>query len=305
MAELRYPFLNGSAKGIKVKQNAFDSYFKEPKIMGEAGLNKILDQGKLLSKNLSKTLAAGGSAIFPHTYISECGYQIASVVHACLDSGADQVVALGVLHPMNEALIQARTKELNGKDISDEPSWGAFRPGTKGDDLLKLEFSLVHFKTLWDAEVRRRGIKPPKLFEFYPSLTNRCPDKLPGIKDLAKIAKDSVIVATDDMCHHGIAYGVPALDAIEIGDRAYNFARMAIDTGFEYLTKGDFGRYFDHWMHPQAIGDPTDCAIVLRYLLGRSSYSVLDLKLVDLSRLFEENPTPSWVAATLVAITRG
>ncbi len=304
MTDLRYPFLNGRVKGINAKANAFEEYFNEPKILGEAGLNQILDQGKPLAKNLAQTLLSGGSAIFPHTYMVDCGYQIASVVHACLDSGADQVVALGVLHPMNETMIEARSKELNGKDISDEPSWGILGPDIKGNDSWKLEFSLAHFKTLWEAEIKRRGIQAPKLFEFYPSLTNRRPDTLPGIKELQTIVKDSVVVATDDMCHHGIAYGVPASEAIEIGDKAYTFAKTAIDRGFAYLKEGDFARYFDHWMNPQAIGDPTDCAIVLRYLLGKASYKVLDLKLVDVSRLFEANPTPSWVAATLVEMTK-
>lgn len=302
MEELHYPFLNGTIKGIKVKKNAFEEYFNQPKVLGEAGLHQILDQGKTFSKNLSQTLAAGGSAIFPHTYITECGYQIASVVHACLDSGADQVVALGVLHPMNEALIRARTKELNGKDISNEPSWGVLGPEVKSDDSWKLEFSLSHFKMLWDTEIKRRGIKAPKLFEFYPSLTNRRPDELPGIKELEEIAKDSVIVATDDMCHHGIAYGVPLEKSLKIDSFAHEFAKKAIATGFQHLEKGDFARYFDHWMNPQAIGDPTDCAIVLRYLLGNTSYNIVDLKLVDLSRLFEKHPSPSWVAATLVEI---
>ncbi len=304
MAEVRYPFLNGRNKGIQVKHNAFDEYFNEPKILGEAGLHAILDQGKPFAKNLAHTLLSGGSAIFPHTYMRECGYQIAAAVHGCLDSGADQVVALGVLHPMNEAMLEARTKELNGKDISDEPTWGVLGPDVARDDSWKREFSLAHFKTLWEAEIKRRGIKAPKLFEFYPSLTNQRPDTLPGIKELEKIVKDSVVVATDDMCHHGIAYGVPEALAIEIGDEAYKFAKTAIDRGFQYLTKGDYARYFDHWMNPQAIGDPADCAIVLRYLLGNVSYNVLDLKIVDVSRLFEKNPTPSWVAATLIEVTR-
>ncbi|MCE5293311.1 MAG: hypothetical protein LLF94_01690 [Chlamydiales bacterium] len=287
-----------------VKHNAFDEYFNESTVLGESGLHSILDQGKPFAKNLAKTLVSGGSAVFPHTYMLECGYQIAAVVHACLDSGADQVVALGVLHPMNETMLEARTKELNGKDISDEPSWGVLGPEVQRDDSWKREFSLTHFKTLWQTEIKRRGIKAPKLLEFYPSLTNRRPETLPGIKELEKIVKDSIVVATDDMCHHGIAYGVSQDDAIEIGDQAYDFAKKVIDIGFTYLQRGDFARYFDHWMNPQAIGDPTDCAIVLRYLLGNASYNVLDLKLVDLSRLFEENPTPSWVAAALVEITR-
>jgi len=40
--------------------------------------------------------------------------------------------------------------------------------------------------------------------------------------------------------------------------------------------------------------------IVLKYLLGDVSPHILDLKLVDVSMLFENDISPSWVAATLV-----
>jgi hypothetical protein len=41
------------------------------------------------------------------------------------------------------------------------------------NDCLKNEFSLDLFKILLDFEVKRRGVKSPKLIERYPSLCNR------------------------------------------------------------------------------------------------------------------------------------
>lgn len=303
MTERIYPFLHGRMKGIHFKENAFDSYFQEPLILGEKGLHSLLDQGKRFAPQLTQTLCAGGSAIFPHTYLSECGYQIAAVVQACLDSGSDQVIALGTMHPMNEALLQARTKELNGQVINDEPSWGLLGPTTARDDCWKLEFSLSHFKTLWEAEVKRRGSKAPELIELYPHLVNSHPETLPGIQELKARLKDAVIVATDDMCHHGLGYGVDPKQAIELSEEAYAFAKQKIVAGFLHLQDGKYSAYYEHWMDPLAIGDPSDCAIVLGYLLGPCAYEVLDLKLVDLTRLFAGNTSPSWVAATLVEIT--
>lgn len=52
-------------------------------------------------------------------------------------------------------------------------------------------------------------------------------------------------------------------------------------------------------MNPLAIGDPTDTTIVLKYLVGDCTPHILDLKLVDVSMLFENDVSPSWVAATL------
>jgi hypothetical protein len=295
MAKLKYPFLNAK----KTKAGAFDQYYEEPKILGQEGINAILDKGKRWRAELVNTLNSGGAAIFPHTFLSQCGYQIAAAVHAILDSGADQALVLGVLHPMSESLMQARSKELNDEDISYEISRGIFGPGVDPNDCLKNEFSLDLFKILFEAEVKRRGVKAPKLIERYPSLVNKDPATLPGIKDLEQIAKDAVIVATDDMCHHGIGYGVSDMDAMHL-DEGYRFARKCIDDGYEMLRKDNYRDYFLHWMNPLAIGDPTDTAIVLKYLLGAVSPQVLDLKLVDVSMLFENHVSPSWVAATLV-----
>jgi len=206
MQKLKYPFLNAK----KFKPNAFDQYWAEPKTLGTEGLYAILDKGKAWRDSLASSVKQGGGVLFPHTFVSKCGYQIAAAVHAILDSGADQALVLGMLHPMSEELMQARTKELNGEDISKEPSYGIFEPG---QEQVKLEFSLDLFNILFDVEVKRRGITPPRLLQRYPSLVNRDPEKLPGIKELQKIAKDSVVVATDDMCHHGVGYGVPEKDA--------------------------------------------------------------------------------------------
>ncbi len=143
-----YPFL--SAK--KPKPNAFDQYYNEPKSLGVEGMIAILDKGKRWGTELAHTLNAGGAAVFPHTFLSQCGYQIAAVVHAILDSGADQALVLGVLHPMTESLMQARTKELNKEDISNEPSRGIFGPDIDPNHCLSKEFSLDLFKILFDFE---------------------------------------------------------------------------------------------------------------------------------------------------------
>lgn len=300
MTKLIYPFL----KAKKVKLRALDQYYDEPKVLGEKGINAILDLGKKWSPGLAKTLNAGGAAIFPHTFLSQCGYQIAAVVNAILDSGADQVLVLGVLHAMTDSLMQARSKELNEEDLSTEISRGIFDPKNDPKGILDKEFSLDLFKFLFDAEVKRRGIAPPKIIERYPSLVNWEPSRIPGIKELEKIAKDAIIVATDDMCHHGIGYGVPESEAIPMNDEGYRFAKKQIEDGYALLQKNEFRKYFFHWMNPHAIGDPTDTTIVVKHLLGGISTRILDLKLVDVSMLFEDDVSPSWVAATLVELKK-
>lgn len=254
--------------------------------------------------SLAKTLNCGGAAVFPHTFLSQCGYQIAAAVHAILDSGADQALVLGVLHPMTPALLQARIKELNEEDISGELSFGVFDPENDVHGVLSKERCLDLFQILFDLEVQRRGIKPPKLIKRFPSLVNRDPASLPGIKELQGIAKDSVIVATDDMCHHGVGYGVAPEDTYGINQEGYAFAKGLIEKGYDLLKKDDYHGYFFHWMNPLAIGDPTDTTTVLKYLLGKAVPEILDLKLVDVSSLLENDLSPTWVATTLVKFNK-
>lgn len=285
MTKKIYPFLNAK----KPKPNGFDQYYNEPKELGIEGMCDILDKGKKWGKELARTLNAGGAAVFPHTFLSQCGHQIAAAVHAILDSGADQALVLGVLHPMTESLMLARSKELNEEDISSEASYGVFGPEKDPKGCLSKEFSLDLFKILFDFEVKRRGIRPPKLIERFPSLVNRDPANLPGIKELQRIAQDAVIVATDDMCHHGVGYGVIPEDAFQLDEKGYQFAKKMIEEGYRLLQKDDYRGYYFHWMNPLAIGDPTDTTTVLKYLLGKTSMDILDLKLVDVSSLFENN----------------
>lgn len=288
----------------KGKPNAFDQYYHELTSLGDQ-LYEILDQGKNWSQELVLALNNGGGAIFPHTFFSKCGEQIGAVIHAILDSGADQVILLGTTHPFPH-LLPARIKEFNGEDISQEPSWGALDPeSAKAKTILKDEFSLNLFKSLLKIEVERRGIKAPHLIERYPSLVNRHPETLPAIQELKKLSKNAIIIGTEDYCHHGIAYALPRSSTIPMGKQALSFARSQIEEGFSLLQQNNYAQFYKHGMHLNAIGDPSDVTTTIHYLVGgHAKPKILDLKLVDVSHLFENDPSPSWVAATLVKITK-
>src|SRR5207244_10100648 len=88
---------------------------------GEAGAAALLDAGR--AWDLSPTLRADGSLIFPHATLATCGHQIAAAVHACLDSGAPRVLAIGVLHARTPELQEARERVARGGDPARELSW--------------------------------------------------------------------------------------------------------------------------------------------------------------------------------------
>jgi hypothetical protein len=303
MQTAEYPFIKIFSM-TRPKSNGMDQYYRELTTLGDK-LYEILDQGKRWANEVSVTLKNGGGAIFPHTFFSQCGEQIGAVIHAILDSGIDQIILLGTLHPFPH-LLSARIKEFNGEEIFQEPSWGIIDPESgNGKGLIRDEFSLNLFKSLLKIEVERRGIKAPRLIERYPSLANRHPEALPGMKELKELAKSAAIVGTEDYCHHGVAYAIPKNSALPIGDQALSFARNQIEEGFSLLEKNKYGEFYNHGLQLNALGDPTDVTTTMHYLVGaHAKPKILDLKLVDVSHLFEGDPSPSWVAATLAKITR-
>jgi hypothetical protein len=279
--------------------SALEEYAEERKTLTPEGKEAILLAGKRW--DLSKTLKSHGSALFPHTYLRVCGHQIAACVHGCLDSGTDRVLLLGVLHPLSVRLFRSRCKEIDHKDISKEKCWGILGPGIYGDDSWRNEFSLANFLFLWSHEVQRRGIRSPELFIRYPCLANRHPEKLPGIDELKSIAKDSVVIGTSDLCHHGVAYGAPCSKALEMSQDAYLFARYSVMKSIELLKTSDYDTYYSTCLETRS--DSLDVGTILRYLLGPLDGHILDLQLADTASLYFGRPRPSWVAASLVELT--
>ena len=279
-----------------MKASCLLQYAQERATLTEQDIDQILEQGKKWS--LANTFRSKGSAFFPHTYIRECGYQAASIVHSILDSGTDQAVLLGVLHPLDDRLLHSRKLEIDGKDISNESCWGILGPGIAKDSAWKNEFSLDNFLFLWNEEINRRGIRPPRLLVRYPCLVNRQPEKIPGIEELKKEVRDSVVVATADLCHHGVAYDEPLENVFSISEKGLQFAKDTIEKGLKIMNSDNYDIYYQYCL--QAKSDSLDVGTMLRYLLGPITGTILDLKLVDVSGLFENDPQPSWVAATLV-----
>jgi hypothetical protein len=80
VARKEYPFLKASTP----KSDGLKQYYSELADLGTDGLYMILDHGREWAEQVASNLAAGGGAIFPHTYISKCGYQIAAVIIAIM-----------------------------------------------------------------------------------------------------------------------------------------------------------------------------------------------------------------------------
>ncbi len=265
---------------------------------GEDGIRRLLEAGR--AWNLAPVLQAGGAVIFPHTSIAACGHQVAAAVHACLDSGAEKVLALGVLHALTPELEAARGRVANGADPSGEPGWGVQGPGLPGREDWRAEFSLSHFQFLWQQEIARRGIPGPPLIVRYPYLAGGRPEALPGMAELQEIAREAVVVATMDPFHHGIGYGDLTEQALAPTEGGLELARQAITEGLSLLQAGEYWKYNQHSVRTKS--DGRDVGQVLRYLLGSQQGRILDLIGDDMSAAYQK-PPPTWVAGALIALS--
>jgi len=207
---------------------------------------------------------------------------------------------LGVLHALTDELEQARVRVANGSDPSAENSWGVQGTSLPGRSDWTREFSLSNFLFLWHEETTRRGIDGPELTLRYPYLAGCRPGGLPGIDELERITRDSVVVATADPFHHGVGYGDAADEALNPGDGGLELARRRVEEGLVLLGDGDYWAYNAHCV--DAKSDARDVGQVLRHLLGPVKGRVLDLVADDMSEAYGA-PSPTWVAGALIEFT--
>lgn len=266
--------------------------------LGADGAASLLEAGR--AWDLARALGRGGAVIFPHTSLEVCGHQTAATVHACLDSGADTVLVVGVLHALTDELEDARVRVADGGEAAAEASWGIQGPGIDGRSDWTREFSLSGFLFLWKNELERRGIGGPRLIVRYPYLAGGRPGALPGMAELEEVSRDSVIVATADPFHHGIGYGDPPEAALAPDDGGLDLARRTIDDGLKILERGDYWAYNRHCV--EAKSDARDVGQVVRHLTGLVTGRVLDLVADDMSSQYDA-PSPTWVAGALMELT--
>ena len=270
-------------------------YKEEHEALGEEGALKQLEYAR--QWDLSPTLRAGGVVVFPHAGVQDCGHQIAAAVNACLDSGADRVLVVSVLHAYNDGMEQARRRVAAGSDVTKERYWGIQGPGLNRGENWRYDHALMSWRFFWEIETRRRGIKGPKVIERYPYLAGGKPEILPGIEELVEIARNAVIVSTADPFHHGIGYGTPPEEALPPDERGLGLARQRINEGIEILARGDYWGYNQHCV--SAKSDARDAGQVFRFLRGPMQGQILDLTYSDATELYN-SPPPTWVAGALI-----
>ncbi len=273
-------------------------YVREHEEMGEKGTLEHLERSR--QWDMSGTLRAGGVLVFPHAGVMDCGYQIAACVNSALDSGADRVLVVSVLHAFTHEMEMARRRVAAGGEPSAEVTWGIQGTGIDGPrQEWRRDHALMSWRHFWNAAVKQRGLtgsKVPEVVERYPYLAGGKPENLPGIEEIAQVAKDAVIVSTADMFHHGLGYGDTLENSFDHDAEGLRKAQAVIEDGMRILGSGDYWGYNQHCV--VAKSDHRDAGQVFRYLRGPMHGTVRDITYTDASELYKQ-PPPTWVAAAL------
>jgi hypothetical protein len=283
----------------RLRESIHQLYAAEHAALGEAGALRQLEQSR--QWDLAPTLRAGGVVVFPHAGVADCGHQIAAAVNACLDSGADRVLVISVLHAFNDEMEAARVRVANGAAVTKEAYWGIQGPGLDRGDAWRHDHALFSFRYFWQLATKQRGISGPQVIERYPYLAGGKPGDLPGIEELAAIAQDAVIVSTADPFHHGIGYNDPPEKSLPPHEGGLELARQRIEEGIALLERGDYWGYNQHCV--SAKSDARDAGQVFRYLRGPMHGRILDLTYTDATELYQA-PPPTWVAGALIEWVR-
>ena len=281
-----------------LQKKVHELYAREHADLGEAGTLEQLERGR--QWKLDGALSAGGVLVFPHAGVQDCGYQIAACVHAALDSGADRIVALSVLHAFTPEMEAARVAVAAGEDPAQFEFWGIQGPGIDGRREWTGDHALISWQHFWTAELNRRGIserRAPRVYERYPYLAGGNPQNMPGIDELARLMEDSVVVSTADPFHHGIGYGDAVANTFDHDEGGLAHAKTMIEAGIRILEKGDYWAYNSHCIESKS--DARDTGQVYRYLRGPMQGEVLDISYTDSSELYDQ-PKPTWVAGALI-----
>lgn len=259
--------------------------------LGAGALNRLLDAASPLDHD------PAGAVIVPHTRLEVTGHQIADAVATVIASGADRVLALGVLHGAR----RADRDQVAAARAGDAAAAAALRGVHDEHGLAAEEFSLDAFVELLALAAARVG-RSIEVVRRYPFLVGTDPVSLPDVDELEGIVADGAfLVATTDPIHHGHAYGTPPLECRDPHDIAtIDAARTAIDAQFAALSAGSYGEFAQ--LTERVRSDFRDTGPTVAHLVGTGFGSrIHDLALVDYAAALHAE-APSWVAAALVTV---
>jgi hypothetical protein len=269
-------------------------YTHERAALGEVGLRERLERAPELE------LPARGALVFPHTMASVTGHLTAAVALAVVRSGADEVLALGVLHGARDADAELVRRARAG-DAAARVTLRKVHAG--GDPTCAEEFSLDHFAAMLALAAAREGKRAPRVVARFPFLVGDDPASVPGVAEIARLAERMPVVATTDPLHHGAGYGTPeGQRRSECDEATQAWARSCIEKQLDLLGRGDWSAFAD--LAADVRSDFRDTGPVLAHVLRATAAphgEIHELRLVDYAEVLAAEP-PTWVAGPLMQV---
>jgi hypothetical protein len=246
-------------------------YEAERARLGKGALRAMIDRAPVIR--------LGRATIFPHTRLEVTGDSVAAVARALVESGATDVLAIGVLHgsPSSERRVH--------------------HPGERATDG---EFSLDAFAALLAIAAEAAERPAPHVHARYPLLVGTEPASIEGMGELVRLGARMPIVATADPVHHGIGYGDDRDHAEDRSSpRARAFASASIDQQLRALEAHDFVAFQAECARVRS--DFRNAGPTLVHVLGdpKPRFEVHRVDLVDYTEALHA-PPPTWVAGALV-----
>jgi hypothetical protein len=270
-------------------------YAAERASLGARGLDE------LVANAVDVELAPMGALVFPHTFLASAGELVAAAARAVVRSGAEEVLAIGVLHGGRGAGEVAERARSGDAAAHEEMRRVHLEAGQAAD-----EYSLDGFAALVARAAQTEGKKAPRVHARFPFLVGDDPASLPGIEELVLLRdRGCAIVATADPIHHGAVYGTPEGERRARGDATtLEWARATITRQHALLSAGDYATFQREAAACRC--DFRDAGPVLAWLLAaRGAFTLVlrELVLVDYAAtLHAEQPT--WVAGALSAASQ-
>jgi hypothetical protein len=271
-------------------------YAAERDALGHDGLVRAVRRASAFS------LAPRGAVVFPHTRLSTSGRLAAAAARAVVLSGADRVLAIGVLHGARERDADTVRRARAGDPEATEALRRVHGPGAPLDrGHANEEFSLDGFRALIAAAAEAEGRSPPAIVERYPFLVGDDPASLPGMGELETLVeKGACLVATADPVHHGIGYETPADQALPASSPSTVMAaRGWVEDQLSALADRRYSAFRTAALRVRS--DFRDGGPVLAHLLGvETSFVLRDFELVSYADVLS-TPEPTWVGAALAS----
>jgi len=242
---------------------------------------KDIGEAPMIDSEVADVLENKGILSFSHTYLNDSLEAVVRTIDTLYKTGKEKVIALGVLHSLEE--------------------------DAKND-----EFSLDNFEYIAKMYARVNKLKPIKIKKVYPPRKENDKSYIQTLKKAgevlrAKFDDKTAVVMTGDLVHYG--YGYLTAEEKECGriidDEGYEKTiNTWVNEGLDLVYhKKDYEQFLKKQWSLEVKNDQVAVAIMASAFLGENlDYKIIYKKLSDYSEIVEPHKKPTVVASVFYGV---